>query len=229
MFQGVHMILDGDHQRAWKDGEKRDSRSSSSAATCRKRKSARVSRLRAWSSRVIRGASSAPCADSSGLPSRMTLQQPNTPSVVERTRAVAAGAPVVAVHFLGRTAAFVLGEEAVLLVADKGDEQRLARAWRRHPVGGDRRRARRHRRRRRQGVRDRRQGRKPAGRDRCQAPLDRPRRAGPDGAVAWSAGKTGLRADRQGRAAHRSRCRPPSAGSPSRRRACGSPSRITTA
>ena len=26
MFQGVHMILDGDHQRAWKDGEKRDSR-----------------------------------------------------------------------------------------------------------------------------------------------------------------------------------------------------------
>ena len=26
MFQGVHMILDGDHQRAWKDGEKRQSR-----------------------------------------------------------------------------------------------------------------------------------------------------------------------------------------------------------
>ena len=50
----------------------------------------------------------------------------NTPSVVERTRAVAVGAPVVAVHFLGRTAAFVLGEEAVLLVPDKGDERRLA-------------------------------------------------------------------------------------------------------
>ena len=50
----------------------------------------------------------------------------NTPSVVERTRAVAAGAPVVAVHFLGRTAALVLGEEAVLLVADKGDERRCA-------------------------------------------------------------------------------------------------------
>jgi WD40 repeat protein len=45
----------------------------------------------------------------------------NTPSVVERTRAVAAGAPVVAVHFLGRTAAFVLGEEAVLLVAKDGE------------------------------------------------------------------------------------------------------------
>jgi len=51
---------------------------------------------------------------------------PNTPSVVERTRVVMAGAPVVAAHFLGRTAAFVLGEEAVLLVPAKGDEQRLA-------------------------------------------------------------------------------------------------------
>ena len=26
VLQGVHMILDGDHQRPWKDGEKRDSR-----------------------------------------------------------------------------------------------------------------------------------------------------------------------------------------------------------
>jgi G3E family GTPase len=26
VFQGVHMILDGDHQRPWKAGEKRDSR-----------------------------------------------------------------------------------------------------------------------------------------------------------------------------------------------------------
>ena len=26
VFQGVHMILDGDHQRPWKDGEERDSR-----------------------------------------------------------------------------------------------------------------------------------------------------------------------------------------------------------
>ena len=26
VFQGVHMMLDGDHQRAWKDGEVRDSR-----------------------------------------------------------------------------------------------------------------------------------------------------------------------------------------------------------
>jgi G3E family GTPase len=26
VFQGVHMILDGDHQRPWKDGEARSSR-----------------------------------------------------------------------------------------------------------------------------------------------------------------------------------------------------------
>ena len=26
VFQGVHMMLDGDHQREWKDGEKRTSR-----------------------------------------------------------------------------------------------------------------------------------------------------------------------------------------------------------
>jgi len=55
----------------------------------------------------------------------VATESPNTPSVVERTRAIAAGAPVVAVYFLGRTAAFVLGEEAVVLVRDKGDEQRL--------------------------------------------------------------------------------------------------------
>jgi WD40 repeat protein len=51
---------------------------------------------------------------------------PNTPSVVDRTRPVTAGAPVVAVHFLGRTAAFVLGEEALLLVPDDGEERRVA-------------------------------------------------------------------------------------------------------
>ena len=26
VFQGVHMMLEGDHQRKWKDGEKRESR-----------------------------------------------------------------------------------------------------------------------------------------------------------------------------------------------------------
>jgi WD40 repeat protein len=47
------------------------------------------------------------------------------PSIAERIRPVAAGAAVVAVHFVGRTAAFVLGEEAVLLVPPEGDERRV--------------------------------------------------------------------------------------------------------
>ncbi|MBM3528195.1 MAG: WD40 repeat domain-containing protein [Alphaproteobacteria bacterium] len=51
---------------------------------------------------------------------------PNTPSVVERTRAVPAGAPVVGVHFIGSTAAFVLGEEALLLVEGKSEPRRVA-------------------------------------------------------------------------------------------------------
>ena len=46
----------------------------------------------------------------------MTDTRDNIPSVVERTRPVKAGAPVVAAHFLGGTAVFVLGEEALLLV-----------------------------------------------------------------------------------------------------------------
>ena len=56
----------------------------------------------------------------------MTEQRPDTPSVVERTRPVAAGAAVVAVHFLGTTAAFVLGEETLLLVGKDGAERRVA-------------------------------------------------------------------------------------------------------
>lgn len=51
---------------------------------------------------------------------------PNTPSVVDKTRLIAAGSPVVAAHFLERTAAFVLGEEAILLVSENGDEKRAA-------------------------------------------------------------------------------------------------------
>jgi WD40 repeat protein len=56
----------------------------------------------------------------------MTDAAASTPSVVERTRPVAADAPVVAAYFLGRTAVFVLGEDALLLVSDKGEERRSA-------------------------------------------------------------------------------------------------------
>jgi len=49
----------------------------------------------------------------------------NIPSVVERARTFAAGAPVVAIHFLESTAVFVLGEEALLLVAMDGAHSRV--------------------------------------------------------------------------------------------------------
>lgn len=55
----------------------------------------------------------------------MTDTRADTPSVVERTRPVTAGATVVAAHFLGDSAAFVLGEEALLLVAKDGAERRV--------------------------------------------------------------------------------------------------------
>jgi WD40 repeat protein len=50
----------------------------------------------------------------------------DTPSVVERTRPLNADAPVVGLHFLGDTAAFVLGEEALMLAAREGGERRVA-------------------------------------------------------------------------------------------------------
>jgi WD40 repeat protein len=49
----------------------------------------------------------------------------NTVSIVDRTRPVAAGAPVVAAHFLGRTAVFALGEEALLLIDPDGKARRV--------------------------------------------------------------------------------------------------------
>src|SRR4030081_920754 len=49
----------------------------------------------------------------------MTQSSPDTASVVERTRHCRADAAIVAVHFLGRCAVFVLGDEALLLVRDE--------------------------------------------------------------------------------------------------------------
>jgi WD40 repeat protein len=48
----------------------------------------------------------------------------DTPSVIERTRPVAANAPVIAAHFIGDVPVFVLTEEA-LLFAHKDGEQRI--------------------------------------------------------------------------------------------------------
>jgi len=53
----------------------------------------------------------------------MTDTRDTIPSVVDRARPVNAGAPVVAAHFLAETAAFVLGEEALLLVAQDGERR----------------------------------------------------------------------------------------------------------
>ena len=50
----------------------------------------------------------------------------DAPSVIERTRAVTAGAAVVGAHFLKKVPAFVLGEEAVLLAPERGEERRVA-------------------------------------------------------------------------------------------------------
>jgi WD40 repeat protein len=56
----------------------------------------------------------------------MTDTRSDTVSVVDRMRPLAAGAPVVAAHFLGQTAVFVLGEEAMLLVEPNGEPRRIA-------------------------------------------------------------------------------------------------------
>ena len=55
----------------------------------------------------------------------MTDTRTDTVSVVERTRAVAAGGPIVGAHFLTRTAVFVLGEEALLFAEPNGDLRRM--------------------------------------------------------------------------------------------------------
>jgi WD40 repeat protein len=55
----------------------------------------------------------------------MTQSSPDIASVVERTRHCKADATIVAVHFLGPSALFVLGEEALLMVRD-GESARVA-------------------------------------------------------------------------------------------------------
>jgi WD40 repeat protein len=49
----------------------------------------------------------------------------NTPSVVDRTRAINASTPIVGAHFLGRTAVLVLAEEALLFVPEEDEERRV--------------------------------------------------------------------------------------------------------
>jgi WD40 repeat protein len=114
----------------------------------------------------------------------------STPSLTERIRPVGAGAPVIAIHFLGPNAAFVLGEAALVLASTEGEERRIAvheggilssaGDGKRVVTGGD--------------------DGKVVATDNGGAvqvlATDAKRRwidqvaAGPDGAIAWSAGKT---------------------------------------
>jgi len=119
----------------------------------------------------------------------MTDTRSDTVSVVERTHAVVAAGGVSAAHFLGRTAVFALGEEALLFVEPKGEPRRydvhggaiLATAsdGQRIVSGGD----------------DGKVVASDAGSSRVLATDPKHRwidhvALGPDGAVAWSAGKT---------------------------------------
>lgn len=119
----------------------------------------------------------------------MSDQRSETASVVERTRAVAAGGVVVDAHFLGRTAVFVLGEEALVFAEPEGELRRMnvhdgailaaASDGTRIITGGD----------------DGKVVTTDLGASRVLATDARHRwidhvALGPDGAVAWSAGKT---------------------------------------
>ncbi len=55
----------------------------------------------------------------------MSDTRSDTTSVVERTKTVAAGGAVIAAHFLGRMAVFVLAEEAIVLTAPRGEPKRV--------------------------------------------------------------------------------------------------------
>ena len=122
----------------------------------------------------------------------MSDTRASTVSVAERVRPVAAGAPVVGVRFLGTKTVFVLGDESLLLVAEDGAEQRVpvhaggiltsAADGRRVVTGGD----------------DGKVMTTTVDGQTSVIATDAKRRwidhvaLGPDGAVAWSAGKTAL-------------------------------------
>jgi WD40 repeat protein len=56
----------------------------------------------------------------------MAASGSDTVSVVERTRPIAISSGIVAAHFLDRTAAFVLGEESIVLASPEGEPRQVA-------------------------------------------------------------------------------------------------------
>ena len=174
------MILEGDLQRAWQAGEKRESRMVFIGRDLpRGEDQVRLRKLRCLSCLRHAGVRSPP---------------PNLPSLTDRARTVNAGAPVVGVHFLAGTPVFVLGDKS-LLFAGEQDEVRVpvhrgailssTSDGERIVTGGD-------------------DGRvvvtsKTRARATTSQPTPKKRwidqlALGPDGAVAWSAGKTRVRA-----------------------------------
>jgi WD40 repeat protein len=120
----------------------------------------------------------------------MTDTRTDTVSVVERTHSVAASGAVISAHFLGRTAVFVLGEEAFVFAEPTGEPRRVdvhggailatAADGARIVSGGD------------DGkvvATDARGGSRALVTDPKHRWIDRVA-LGPDGAVAWSAGKS---------------------------------------
>jgi WD40 repeat protein len=56
----------------------------------------------------------------------MATSGSDTVSVIDRTRPITIDGGIVGAHFLGRTAAFVLGEEAIVLAPPEGEPRRVA-------------------------------------------------------------------------------------------------------
>ena len=96
VFQGVHMMLDGDLQREWKPEENGNQRSCSSAATSRKTTSATASSL-------------------ARLMQRVAAMTEDRVRYYRARSAVRHGRDVVAATFLGDAPALALADGAVLI------------------------------------------------------------------------------------------------------------------
>ena len=150
------------------------------------------------------------------------------PSVAERARLFAAGRAGGRRVFSRRRAGVRARRGGAAVRAARGRARARRGAWRRHSRGGERRRADRHRRRRRYGGRNpRRPSHEVVATDAKRRWIDQVA-LGPDGIVAWSAGKEAFVHARSGEPRARRGALHGRAGSPSRPRACGSPSPITT-
>ncbi|HET7847554.1 MAG TPA: WD40 repeat domain-containing protein [Pseudolabrys sp.] len=131
------------------------------------------------------------CRVKPGNDKSVTDTRATSASIIDRVHPVAAGAPIVAVHFLGSIPVFVLGEQE-LLFAEEGNERRIAAHGgailesaadeRRIITGGD------------DGnvvATDRAGAQQTVATDGKKRWIDHVA-LGPDGAIAWSAGKSAL-------------------------------------